>query len=119
MESLLTLVENHPLLKKWVDLCRKEQGLSKLRGDFMSKSPRGGVVLISKDLYEYAADFEMVNRNAKALSVLMTEESNLRAEIAQIEDSLRYMRAKRKKIIISSICIVVILIITYIALMNF
>lgn len=119
MESLLTLVEGHPLLKKWVDLCRKEQDLHKLKKDFMLKSPIGWEVRIPKDLYEYAADFEMVNKNAKALSELMTEESNLRAEIAQIEDSLKYMRAKRKKIIIGSICIVVILIISYIALMNF
>lgn len=117
MESLLTLIEENPLLKKWVNLCRIEQSAHELneniKNNFINET--GAEVRVLSDLSVYGADFANINENIKALKDLRNKESNLQQEIAQTEVALENARKKRKNIIIASVVAAVILIIVLIS----
>jgi hypothetical protein len=117
MESLLTLIEDNPLLKKWVNLCRIEQNMHKLSENLKSNiaNETGVEISVPSDISKYGADFATINENIKTLKALRNEENSLKQEIAKLEVELENARKKRKNIIIASVVGVIILIIVLIS----
>ena len=113
MESLLTLIENNSLLKKWINSCRLENKMhelkDKIKSDFQDET--GAVVNLPSDLSAYGAEFLTLNENIKSLKDLRNEEQRLKNEIVKAEQELEQARKKRKNIIIASVAAVVVLII--------
>jgi len=117
MESLLTLIEEHPLLKKWVNSCKLEQNMHELRDNIKNHITNeiGAEVRVPSDISEYSVDFLVINENIKKLKALRAEENVLIQKISQTEIEIDKARKKRKNIILASAIGSIILIIVLIS----
>lgn len=113
MESLLTLIEDNPILKKWINSCRLERDLYEFcenaKNNFSNE--KGMELKVPNDLSDYVAGFKAVNEKNVALKALRAEESKLMQEIAQLETDVEKAKKVRKNIIIAVVFIVLSLVI--------
>ena len=117
MNSLLTLVEDNPLLKKWMNLCKLDQELQSF-GDEVGSNFSDEVsteITIPSELSHYGSEFVSINDDIKTLKALRSEEERLNSEIVQTQKELETAKTNRKYTIIAIVVMAVLAYLMFVA----
>lgn len=117
MNSLLTLVEDNPLLKKWMNLCKLDQELQSF-GDEVGSNFSNEVdakVAVPSELSHYGSEFASINDDIKTLKALRAEEERLNSEIVHTQKELETAKTNRKYTIIAIVVMAVLAYLMFVA----